>query len=141
MDTMAPAASAAAAASSTPGVVPAYLAVRVSAVPPEAKLFFDGELLPNNPFERLVPSDGSQHMVRAEAPDYETASTAVLADKDTEVKLTLTRSRHSPDKPRPRLGPATHAAGEAKSTSAKVDCNPPYRVEADGTKKFKLECL
>jgi serine/threonine-protein kinase len=113
--------------------------IRVSASPPESKIFFDGELLPANPFVRVLPADGSQHIVRAVAPGHETKSKALVASGDSEISLELERLTPTETKTRPR------ATAPARRTSPaavpKPNCSSPYSIGPDGTKKFKLECL
>ncbi len=138
----------------TPEKTPApdRVLIRMSAVPNDARLFFDEEQLPSNPFARTMAADGSHHFVRAEAAGYNTGSTGVVLDKDTDVVLTLERSKKSEPTP-PKGGNARPAPARPNPPTtppppvnppappAKPDCNPPYYVDAHGIKRYKAECM
>jgi serine/threonine-protein kinase len=132
----------------------ALVSIRVSAIPAEARLFFDGEQLPQNPSVRVLPADNSQHIIRAEAPGYEPRSTGVVAHADTDVMLELKKvgSAVALSPVRQRARPrATVTAGSAAAISraqpsppvvpSRRDCDPPYFIDPAGTKRFKIECL
>jgi serine/threonine-protein kinase len=114
------------------------VSVRISASPASARLFFDAELLPGNPFTRQIPSDGIQHIVRAEAEGYAAHSAAVVADMDREVTLELERLKPvAPEKPKTR---AAILEGKARPASGPT-CDPAYVLDQKGIKRFKPECL
>jgi serine/threonine-protein kinase len=135
--------------------------IRLSASPPEAKLFFDNEQLPTNPYAGTLPADGVQHTVRAEAPNYSSSSTAFILDRDADIVLALEHSkggaaqtnandRNARGRPTGHQGPAPAAAPPAPApappspptpTTAKPDCNPPYFVDQRGIKRYKPECM
>src|SRR5262249_40883603 len=134
--------------------------IRLSASPPEAKLFFDSEQLPTNPYAGTLPADGVQHTVRAEAQGYSSSSTAFILDRDADIVLALERSkggatrRSGPDRGRGRPGPVHVGPGPASPpapapappvpsppATAKPDCNPPYFVDQRGIKRYKPECM
>jgi serine/threonine-protein kinase len=134
---VAPAAAAAAVPTAAEKATPARVNIRISASPPEAKLFFDGEPLAMNPFIRELPPDTSEHEVRAEAEGYRVGTAKFVGDRDAEIILKLERvttekrktiaSQPAPRKP---AGPA-----------AKPGCDPPFTIDSQGIKKFKVECL
>jgi len=126
------------------------VSVRISASPPQTKLYLDAEQLPTNPFTRSMNADGSQHSVRAEAKGY-LPSTAVLAlDKDSDIQLTLERP-----KPQAPTAPVERSRGRvavesstpaSRSTAAaakaeKPDCGAPFYIDQKGIKRYKAECL
>jgi hypothetical protein len=132
--------------------------IRLSASPSEAKLFFDNEQLPTNPYAGALPADGAQHTVRAEANGFSSSSTAFILDRDADIVLALERSKPGavqvtqPDRGgrgRPHSGPAPAAAPPAPAPApspppagpAKPDCNPPYFVDQRGIKRYKAECM
>ena len=100
-----------------------------------------------------MPADGSQHVVRAEAPGYSTGRVVVMLEKDTEVVLALEKSNKPvvqsgpprvtrPSAPR-TVAPAQPAAAPppAPPAPAKPDCNPPYFIDSQGIKRYKADCM
>ena len=117
---------------------PARVSIRLSASPPEAKLFFDGEPLDKNPFIRFLTPGTSQHEVRAEADGYRAGSTTIAGDRDSEVVLRLERV---PANPRKGSAPNAPVQRKAGPVAPKTACDPPFTVDSQGIKKFKAECL
>jgi hypothetical protein len=134
--------------------------IRLSASPPDAKLFFDNEQLPTNPYAGALQADGNQHTVRAEANGYTSSSTAFILDRDADIVLALERSKGGssqasvPDRGgrgRPHVGgpspapappaPAPAPAAPPPPAAAKPDCTPPYFVDQRGIKRYKAECM
>jgi eukaryotic-like serine/threonine-protein kinase len=136
-------------ASGLPAISPARVLIHVTASPAEATLLLDGELLPNNGFARLLPADGSQHIVTAQAPGYDTRSAAFLSDHDHELSLVLARTKSATaTTARPHVAGNASGAGSARVTPSASqaprpgpDCNPPYRIDSAGIKTFRVECL
>jgi eukaryotic-like serine/threonine-protein kinase len=62
---------------------PKLVVLKVSATPPEAKLFFDDNQLGSNPATLRLPRDGAAHRVSARATGYETKSQLVTFDSET----------------------------------------------------------
>jgi serine/threonine-protein kinase len=114
--------------------------IRISASPPEAKLFFDGEALAMNPFIRDVSVDGSEHEVRAEAEGYVSRTAKVVGSRDAEVILKLDRLPAEKRKVTSASLPASKKVGTS-SGGAKPQCDPPFTIDSHGVKKFKVECL
>ncbi len=138
--------------------------VRISAFPKEAKLFLDDRELNSNPFTEAMPADGSRHIVKAVAEGYVVNSTGVVLNKDVDVTLILqrlpqeesteekkketkparvyhprTRTRPRPSRPKPvEADPTPPPATKPKTNS---NCNPPYIIDDNGIKKYKMECL
>jgi len=142
-------------AAETPAEKTNKVSIRLSASPPEARLFFDNEQLPSNPYAGALPADGNQHTVRAEAQGFTSSSTAFILDRDADIVLALERSKQvtvaAPSRPPPRGGnphpgpslasPPTPPTNTAPPPPAKPDCNPPYYVDPRGIKKYKPECM
>jgi len=126
------------------------VSVRISASPPQTKLYFDAEQLPANPFSGSMNADGSRHTVRAEAKGYAPSTAVLVLDKDSDIQLTLERP-----KPQAASAPVERSRGRVASepsapasrpTSAaskadKADCASPFFVDQKGIKRYKSECL
>jgi hypothetical protein len=140
----------------TPAEKTNKVSIRLSASPPEARLFFDNEQLPSNPYAGALPADGNQHTVRAEAQGFTSSSTAFILDRDADIVLALERSKsqptvnpggnRQPQRSVPHAGPppATPPSPPTAPTPpspAKPDCNPPYYVDQRGIKRYKGECM
>jgi serine/threonine-protein kinase len=138
------------------------VSLRLSASPSEAKLYFDNDQLPSNPYTGSMPADGNQHTVRAEAQGYSSSSTVFILDRDADIVLALERSKSGPSnnnvavggrvQSRPRSGPAPGPVTAAPPAPApapappavptvKADCSPPYFVDQKGIKRYKPECM
>jgi serine/threonine-protein kinase len=132
--------------------------IRVSASPSDAKLYFDNDQLPSNPYAGPMTADGNQHTVRAEANGYTSSSTAFVLDRDADIVLALERSKGQPSGPvgpsKPTRGGSPHSGPAPASppapppaspppapAAAKPDCTPPYYVDQRGIKRYKPECM
>jgi serine/threonine protein kinase len=136
---MAPVAASPAVPAAAEKPAPARVTIRISASPPESKLFFDGEPLPMNPFIRVLSADTSEHEVRAEAEGHQVSTRKLVADRDAEIMLKLERS---PTEKRKTTSTNLPAARKAGTPSApKPSCDPPFTIDSHGIKKFKVECL
>jgi serine/threonine-protein kinase len=118
---------------------PGRVNIRISASPPEAKLFFDGEQLPMNPFIRVLPADASEHEVRAEAEGHQASSRKLVGDRDADIMLKLDPTPSERHKTTPANSPAPHKA--TRPSAPKPSCDPPFTIDSQGIKKFKVECL
>ena len=118
---------------------PARVSIRISASPPEAKLFFDGEQLPMNPFIRVLPADSSEHEIRAEADGHQVSTRKLVGDRDAEIMLKLERSPTEKRKTTTAANPPARKAGTP--SAPKPSCDPPFTIDSQGIKKFKVECL
>jgi len=134
-----------AASTLTPATVPAPIqTVRVifSATPPQARLFFDGELLPDNPATLVRPRDAAPHSVRASSAGYATRSADVSLDHDGRIALDLERQAVRPSPKRdPQPAAPTATATAASPGPAKPNCAVPYYFDERGIKKIRDECL
>jgi serine/threonine-protein kinase len=119
---------------------PAQVSIRISASPPEAKLFFDGEPLPMNPFIRVLTASASEHEIRAEAEGHQVSTRKLVGDRDAEVMLKLERSPTDRRKATTAANPPAQRKGGTTS-APKASCDPPYTIDSQGIKKFKVECL
>jgi hypothetical protein len=133
------------------------VSIRLSASPPDARLFFDNEQLPSNPYAGALAPDGNQHTVRAEAQGYTGSSTTFILDRDADIVLALERNSksspptaandrgrgrgHAVPPPTPQPQPQTAPPPPPPPPTAKADCNPPYFVDQRGIKKYKPECM
>lgn len=68
---------------------PASMRVTVRATPPEARLFVDGNLLPKNPHQGVLPRDGKAHTLRIEADGFVPATEDFVAERDLEIRIAL----------------------------------------------------
>jgi serine/threonine-protein kinase len=119
---------------------PVQVSLRISASPPEAKLFFDGEPLPMNPFIQVLTASASEHEIRAEAEGHQVSTRKVVGDRDAEIMMKLERSPTERRKAVTAANPPTPRKGGTTS-APKASCDPPYTIDSQGIKKFKVECL
>jgi len=63
--------------------------LRFRAHPAEARLYLDDKPLSSNPYSAILPADGAEHLLRAEAPGHDSAVRTVVFDRDMFVALTL----------------------------------------------------
>lgn len=110
--------------------------LRITAMPPSARLFFDGAPMGVNPVTRTASRGPSRHVVRAEAPGYLPREVEVTFEQSTAVTLTLERRA---------LGKASTPAGSSSvaaspTTPAKPDCSSPFFVDERGIKRIRPEC-
>lgn len=119
---------------------PASVNIRISASPPEAKLFFDGHPLTANPSVQVLATDTLEHEVRAEAEGYLSSTTKLMGNRDADIILKLEKT---PAERRKVSSVAATPAVRKTSVPAgpKPGCDPPFTIDAHGIKKFKVECL
>jgi serine/threonine-protein kinase len=123
---------------------PTSVTVKLSTIPADATLSLDGHPLPGNPYPAKFPLDGATHKVHAEAPGYQARTITLTPDHDTEIILALDPVRGFHAGPGRGSTPtaAPSASQAAQQTAApKVNCHPPYLIDADGIKHFRPECL
>lgn len=81
-------------AAATPSAAPLpsdkAVELSVSATPGHARLFLDDHPLPSNPYKGQLSKDNANHLVRAEALGYRTATLNVRLDRNTENMIVLT---------------------------------------------------
>jgi eukaryotic-like serine/threonine-protein kinase len=120
--------------------LPARVNIRISASPAEAKLFFDGARLPTNPFVQVLTVDASEHEVRAEAEGHLASTRKLVGDRDAEISLKLERAPVE----RRKMTTSASAPVQRKAvtpSAPKPACDPPFIIDSQGIKKFKVECL
>lgn len=123
--------------------VPAkQVTLRVVAFPDVAQLSVDDEPLPTNPASRSFLADGAPHVVKAEAEGYQAATAEMVASENAEIVLKLDRVPARPKKPpkhRPKRVRRRHS--KVSSSASKDNCDPPYSVDQNGIRKYRLECM
>jgi eukaryotic-like serine/threonine-protein kinase len=106
--------------------VPEQVAVRIAATPPEAKLFLDDQPLKGNPYEGKLPRDAGAHVLRVEAPGFQTKVQAVSLAADVAADVELGRTPKSAEvRDVPRTG-----GGRPTGRVGAVRVPPPPTVEA-----------
>lgn len=117
---------------------PASVRLRITAFPSVVRVLLDDRPLPTNPFEKTWAADGSEHVIRAEAPGYVAVERTIRANQDVDLVLELRQEpRRTPGSGTTTSTPATATA----VTPPKPDCNPPYYLDERGVKKFKPGCI
>jgi len=127
----------------------------ISVSPPEAVLSVDGRIV-SNPFLGQRSSDTLTHLIVAEAPGHVALTRNVQFGRDLNVVLALATqpervslppeppsagALNSPDVP--RVKPAVKARSWQPTTLTKstLDCSPPFTIDAEGIRTYKLECM
>jgi hypothetical protein len=119
--------------------------LHVTAFPESAALYLNGERLPTNPFSKTLPREATKTVTLvAKAAGFSDETRELRLDQDLDTVITLRPLAAVP-------GPSTAPKVEpgAKKTvrpspgkvPARVDCDPPYTIDARGVKKFKPACL
>jgi eukaryotic-like serine/threonine-protein kinase len=83
--------------------------LRFTAIPPNARLLFDGELLPGNPYTAVFNRDDKPHQLRAEADGYTPVTKELRLDRPAAIEITLQRA-HAGAVIRPMQPPAAESA-------------------------------
>jgi serine/threonine-protein kinase len=118
-----------------PPVPSPEMRIHVETDPPGAKLYLDGNELPSDPFDSIVPRDHAWHTLRAEARGRVPKDSHVSFDQDIWLSLKLDPVTQ-PGRP-PTVPVAVKPSGAPAPTTA---CLPPYYIE-DGIKKIKPGCM
>jgi eukaryotic-like serine/threonine-protein kinase len=124
-----------AAASSEPASTPVMTASRVEvrALPPSARLYLDDAPV-NNPYMSDMPTDGTTHRIRAEAPGYSARTRSFVAGSDGDFDIVLEREPMRPRvppravtdaSPRPAFGPVTGTAASVEPSPLTSSDNVP----------------
>ncbi len=102
--------------------------VRLSANPPSARFTIDGHLVPTNPYEADVPSDGGQHQISVQADGFQPRALPAAFDRDVALDVTLAASAPPPHG-HPVVGPApAHPAAPAPAkTQRAIEEEDPYK--------------
>jgi eukaryotic-like serine/threonine-protein kinase len=139
----------AATSSPPPEAPPTSVQLRITAFPAVAKIYLDNQLLPGNPHQQVVPRDGSKHALRFEAPDHRIEEREISFEQDADLVVALTplpKNAPSSDPPKvktPPIGPRTRLPPPPPivRTPPSNKCDPPYTIDKNGTKRWKVECL
>ena len=131
-----------------PPAAPETVDIKISASPPNAKLYLDDQQLPGNPYTASLPKDLASHKLRVEAPGYEARTQNVGGDRNADLTISLDRAHQSqPARPRPTGATAPTPAAPppvtpaSPSSPAKPNCSQPYFVDGSGIKRIRPDCL
>src|SRR5258706_10405869 len=123
---------------------PASISIQASASPAEATLYLDGERLPSNPYVGRLAADGTQHLIRAQAPGYASGNHAFVANREVAIILALARTdgqSHGEGKQvrQTTVSPPAGSAPVAPTTAD--DCKTsPYYMDHRNIKVVRPEC-
>jgi hypothetical protein len=122
--------------------------MHLSASPDESTLYFDGKMLPANPFVGLLPVDNLPHEFRAEAGGYVTKSVALSlmnpANASVQITLDAVKSAPRPTKAAANLrwtGPRVAATASVAPAPAPPNCDRPFSIDSAGIRHVRQECL
>ncbi len=116
---------AAASLESAPAPAPARIAVKIRALPREARIFLDGELLESNPFAGVFPVDSAVHHLHVEAPGFVTRHQKIKLEQDSMLDISLVAESARP--------------AEVVATPALAKASLPARVGAPGNARRSLD--
>lgn len=125
--------------------LPAQIVVRLMAIPTQATLTVDGNLVSGNPTTLTVPRDTSDHEVRASLDGYEPVIRVVRYERDLSLEVILTPLAATAPSASGSAEPTKTPTwgGRSRSNSAKKpagNCDPPFYFE-NGIKVYKPGCL
>jgi hypothetical protein len=126
----------AASASVDAPVAPKTITVDLEAAPAEAKLFLDDKPIAN-PAHLTVPSDGSAHELRAEAPGRRPEVAKLTYDRDQTRKIALEKIAPAPASVTQIVKPT---AVPSTTAPPKPDCSNPFYIDERGIKTLRPEC-
>jgi len=129
-------------------VTPGTISIQASASPAEATLYLDGEPLPSNPYVGRMPADGTQHLIRAEAPGHSSTNRAFVANREVAIILALARTDGQPRGEGKKVRQTTVSPPAVPvpvplepTTPAQDDCKvSPYYVDSRNIKVVRPEC-
>jgi hypothetical protein len=113
---------------------PRLVVLRLSASPPSAALYLDGERLAANPFAAQRSLDTSPHRLRVEAAGYLALDRDLVLDRDVELELALSPLAAAPPAP----APLTEAASSPGSTHS-PSVSPAHRAAAKPSSRRQRE--
>ena len=124
---------------------PATVSIEASALPGQATLYLDGKALPSNPYIGRIAADDAQHLLRAEAPGYASATRAFSGNREVAIIVALAKTSEPPPgeskKVRPTIGAPPAAPTPAEPTKATDDCKVnPFYVDDRNIKLVRPEC-
>jgi serine/threonine protein kinase len=125
---------------SSPAVVPAppahaapkRVALRVRALPPQARILLDGSPLDGNPFAGVLPADTASHELRIEALHHLTRRQTISLEQDSTLEVILVAD---PAAAPPRATPPVVKGPLGRPQSAKED----DKVDKSGKGKRSLD--
>jgi hypothetical protein len=126
---------------------PENITIRIAASPATAKIWLDDQVRSGNPFSASVNADTVHHL-RVEAPGHVPRALDLVFENDSEVVVELEKDRRprrvEASKPAPTKPTASGYALAGPSPSsgpASKDCAVPYRLDEQGIKVFRAECM
>jgi eukaryotic-like serine/threonine-protein kinase len=129
---------------------PRRVSVSIEARPETASIAIDGQPVPN-PYRESRVLDARRHSVRVSAPGFVSEETDVSFETDVRMFRALSplapSASGSPGVAsaastiRPLARPAPAAAPAPSQSVSAPSCDPPYSLDAQGTKMFKPACL
>lgn len=130
--------------------VPAKIQVRLMAIPAQATITVDGNPVSGNPATLTVPTDTSDHEVKASLTGYETTLRVVRFDRDLSLEMLLKPEAAAASPSASAVAEPTHTkvtratagkgmkpVGTAKPAG---NCDPPFYYDK-GIKVYKPGCL
>lgn len=123
---------------------PKRIALRVRALPAEARILLDGAALDGNPFAGVLPADSSTHELRIEAPHHVTRRQSITLDQDLTLDVALAADLDvapppaAPPQhraPPPRLRPPV--AEDQGDKSEKSEKSRPGKRSLDGANPYE----
>lgn len=115
--------------------------IRITAYPPNAFISIDGIETLENPLLRDVTPDDTWHLIRVEAPGYETSEQRIQFTHNTELVISLRSSFTAAREPTGIGGRAAVQPPGSTTRTKEPSCSPPYTYDQRGVKHFKPECL
>ena len=105
------------------------IALRLRALPANARIFLDGAALDGNPFAGVFPADAAPHELRIEAPRHVTRRQMLSLDQDSTLEVVLsTEPEAPPTRPAPPGARPPRSASQGKGERGKrsLDGANPY---------------
>lgn len=130
--------------------LPAKIQVRLMAIPAQATITVDGNPVSGNPATLTVPSDTSDHEVKASLTGYETTLRVVRFDRDLSLEMLLKPEAVAASPSASAVTEVTHAKASKVAAGKGVkpvgtakpagNCDPPFYYDK-GIKVYKPGCL
>jgi eukaryotic-like serine/threonine-protein kinase len=145
-----------ASAAAPPSAAPVGLVtLSITAQPVNAAISFDGKPVGANPWSTRLPASARTARVEVTSPGHRTFTQDLTLGADTSLSIQLealpsptAEASVSPPRTTKVRGtkgrvvpPATQAVTPAATPAVKVNCSPPFTLDAEGVKSFKPECL
>jgi len=127
------------------------VAFEVQALPEEAEIFLNDQLLATKFFSGQVPLVDHKAVLEVRAPGYLSERKVLTLTRDMSLQIVLTAEPRVVATGAASVTPIESAVasspprspviGKAPKASRSAKCNPPYVFAADGVKTFKPECF